>query len=169
MATLMAASWTRSWRRCSPSSVPSGVIRPDAELQQAAQEARHRIRDAHRRSVRKRTITMFGENDDPGWGEVSRGAGSHPRTVQGPRPSTDPVSTSTAGDHGRALAGEPGRAAGLVDALCTSDDYLLAQASHQGGRHPLQQNQGARPRSLASRRHWLEAGLAGCGSRSPEC
>lgn len=77
----------------------------------------------------KRTITMFGENDDQGREKFREELGAiHERFkafVAEHRPNLD-IDSVTTGEHWLA---SQAKQLGLVDSLCTSDDYLLAQAS----------------------------------------
>ena len=80
------------------------------------------------------------------------------------RPGLD-IDKVTTGEHWLA---SQAKQLGLVDALCTSDDYLLAQASH----HKVVGIRYSKPRSLTQKLGkqaalGLEGPSAACGSRAP--
>lgn len=103
--------------------------------------------EMHTAGQYKRTITMFGENDDLGREKFREELGAiHERFktfVAEHRPALD-IDRVTTGEHW--LASEA-RQLGLVDVLSTSDDYLLAQASH----HKVIGISYRRPRSLTQK------------------
>ena len=86
--------------------------------------------EMHTAGQYKRTITMFGENDDLGREKFREElAAIHERfkaIVAEHRPALE-IDKVTTGEHWLA---SQAKGLGLVDSLCTSDDYLLAQAGH---------------------------------------
>ncbi|MGL5947664.1 MAG: protease SohB [Aeromonas sp.] len=84
--------------------------------------------EMHTAGEYKRTLTVFGENDDAGREKFREELGAiHTRFkefVREQRPQLD-INQVTTGEHWLA---SDAKAFGLVDTLCTSDDYLLAEA-----------------------------------------
>ena len=124
--------------------------------------------EMHTAGQYKRTITMFGENDDLGREKFREELGAiHERFksfVAEHRPSLD-IDRVTTGEHWLA---SQAKGLGLVDTLCTSDDYLLAQANH----HKVIGISYRKPRSLGQRlgqqgAQALEAGLGRLWQQSP--
>ena len=103
--------------------------------------------EMHTAGQYKRTITMFGENDDLGREKFREELGAIHERFKGfvaeHRPDLD-IDKVTTGEHWLA---SQAKQLGLVDALCTSDDYLLAQASH----HKVVGISYRKPRSLTQR------------------
>lgn len=103
--------------------------------------------EMHTAGQYKRTITMFGENDDLGREKFREELGAiHEQFkafVAEHRPGLD-IDKVTTGEHWLA---SQAKQLGLVDALCTSDDYLLAQASH----HKVVGIRYSKPRSLTQK------------------
>ena len=103
--------------------------------------------EMHTAGQYKRTITMFGENDDQGREKFREELGAiHEQFkafVAEHRPGLD-IDKVTTGEHWLA---SQAKQLGLVDALCTSDDYLLAQASH----HKVVGIRYSKPRSLTQK------------------
>ena len=124
--------------------------------------------EMHTAGQYKRTITMFGENDDQGREKFREELGAiHEQFkafVAEHRPGLD-IDKVTTGEHWLA---SQAKQLGLVDALCTSDDYLLAQASH----HKVVGIRYSKPRSLTQKLGkqaalGLEAGLGRLWQQSP--
>ncbi|WP_421312120.1 protease SohB [Aeromonas veronii] len=124
--------------------------------------------EMHTAGQYKRTITMFGENDDLGREKFREElAAIHERFktfVAEHRPQLD-IDQVTTGEHWLA---SQAKALGLVDTLCTSDDYLLAQASH----HKVIGISHRKPKSLTQKlgqqgAQALEAGLGRLWQQSP--
>ena len=125
--------------------------------------------EMHTAGQYKRTITMFGENDDLGREKFREELGAIHERFKGfvaeHRPGLD-IDQVTTGEHWLA---SQAKQLGLVDALCTSDDYLLAQASQ----HKVVGISYRKPKSLTQRlsqqgAHWRWKGpSAACGSRVP--
>ncbi|MCR3964669.1 protease SohB [Aeromonas veronii] len=124
--------------------------------------------EMHTAGQYKRTITMFGENDDLGREKFREElAAIHERFktfVAEHRPQLD-IDQVTTGEHWLA---SQAKALGLVDTLCTSDDYLLAQASH----HKVIGISYRKPKSLTQKlgqqgAQALEAGLGRLWQQSP--
>ncbi|ATY80270.1 protease SohB [Aeromonas veronii] len=124
--------------------------------------------EMHTAGQYKRTITMFGENDDLGREKFREElAAIHERFkafVAEHRPQLD-IDQVTTGEHWLA---SQSKGLGLVDTLCTSDDYLLAQASH----HKVIGISYRKPKSLTQKlgqqgAQALEAGLGRLWQQSP--
>ncbi|MGL4933336.1 MAG: protease SohB [Aeromonas sp.] len=124
--------------------------------------------EMHTAGQYKRTITMFGENDDLGREKFREElAAIHQRFkafVAEHRPQLD-IDLVTTGEHWLA---SQAKELGLVDALCTSDDYLLAQAGH----HKVVGISYRKPKSLTQKLGQqgalaLEAGLGRLWQQSP--
>lgn len=124
--------------------------------------------EMHTAGQYKRTITMFGENDDLGREKFREElAAIHERFkafVAEHRPQLD-IDQVTTGEHWLASQAKGLR---LVDTLCTSDDYLLAQASH----HKVIGISYRKPKSLTQKlgqqgAQALEAGLGRLWQQSP--
>ena len=124
--------------------------------------------EMHTAGQYKRTITMFGENDDLGREKFREElAAIHERFkafVVEHRPQLD-IDQVTTGEHWLA---SQAKGLGLVDTLCTSDDYLLAQASH----HKVIGISYRKPKSLTQKlgqqgAQALEAGLGRLWQQSP--
>lgn len=103
--------------------------------------------EMHTAGQYKRTITMFGENDDQGREKFREELGAiHERFkafVAEHRPALD-IDKVTTGEHWLA---SQAKQLGLVDSLCTSDDYLLAQASQ----HKVVGIRYSKPKSLTQK------------------
>ena len=103
--------------------------------------------EMHTAGEYKRTITMFGENDDQGREKFREELGAiHERFkafVAEHRPNLD-IDSVTTGEHWLA---SQAKQLGLVDSLCTSDDYLLAQASQ----HKVVGIRYSKPKSLTQK------------------
>ncbi|MGN5084715.1 protease SohB [Aeromonas sp. 31P] len=124
--------------------------------------------EMHTAGQYKRTITMFGENDDLGREKFREElAAIHERFkafVAEHRPQLD-IDQVTTGEHWLA---SQAKVLGLVDTLCTSDDYLLAQASH----HKVIGISYRKPKSLTQKlgqqgAQALEAGFGRLWQQSP--
>ncbi|MGH1409605.1 MAG: protease SohB [Aeromonas sp.] len=124
--------------------------------------------EMHTAGQYKRTITMFGENDDLGREKFREElAAIHERFkafVAEHRPQLD-IDQVTTGEHWLA---SQAKGLGLVDTLSTSDDYLLAQASH----HKVVGISYRKPKSLTQKlgqqgAQALEAGLGRLWQQSP--
>lgn len=124
--------------------------------------------EMHTAGQYKRTITMFGENDDSGREkfreELAAIHAQFKTFVAEHRPLLD-IDQVTTGEHWLA---SQAKGLGLVDLLCTSDDYLLAQASH----HKVVGINYRKPKSLTQKlgqqgAQALEAGLGRLWQQSP--